>query len=187
MARAPEWAERTSSHSAWAPLVVLLPAVVVLSDNAYGAFMDEIGSFKDAPLIGPNDAKTQLDLIPRDAEPPVRRIRRQLCGLPRQHADPPERMSVAGETLGSRGSRECRTPSCSMSRPPGNSTSRAGPPSAATAGASRSARKRSQASLLSQTSMMRKPHRSAQRRAGSACRAAADGLSSHPGAQMICD
>ncbi len=47
--------------------------------------MDEIGSFKDAPLIGPNDAKTQLDLIPRDAEPPVRRIRRQLCGLPRQH------------------------------------------------------------------------------------------------------
>src|SRR5436190_7794188 len=34
---------------------------------------------------------------------------------------------------------------------------RAGPPSAATAGASRSARKRSQASLLSQTSMMRKP------------------------------
>ena len=36
--------------------------------------MDEIGSFKDAPLIGPNDAKTQLDLIPRDAEPPVRRI-----------------------------------------------------------------------------------------------------------------
>ena len=70
MARAPEWAERTSSHSAWAPLVVLLPAVVVLSDNEYGAFMDEIGSFKDAPLIGPNDAKTQLDLIPRDAEPP---------------------------------------------------------------------------------------------------------------------
>ena len=85
MARAPEWAERTSSHSAWAPLLVLLPAVVVLSDNEYGAFMDEIGSFKDAPLIGPNDAKTQLDLIPRDAEPPVRRIRRQLCGLPRQH------------------------------------------------------------------------------------------------------
>jgi len=32
--------------------------------------MDEIGSFKDAPLIGPNDAKTQLDLIPETPNPP---------------------------------------------------------------------------------------------------------------------
>ena len=30
----------------------------------------EIGSFKDAPLIGPNDAKTQLDLIPETPNPP---------------------------------------------------------------------------------------------------------------------
>jgi len=186
MARAPEWAERTSSHLAWAPLLVLLPAVVVLSDNEYGAFMDEIGSFKDAPLIGPNDAKTQLDLIPETPNPPFDEYGASYAAF-QGNTDPPGRMSVAGETLGSRGSRECRTPSCRMSRPPGNSTSRAGPPSAATAGASRSARKRSQASLLSQTSMMRKPHRSAQRRAGSARRAAADGSSRHPGAQLICD
>src|SRR5207247_2806993 len=43
MARAPEWAERTSSHSAWASLLVLLPAVVVLSDN-------EVWSLYGAPL-----------------------------------------------------------------------------------------------------------------------------------------
>jgi hypothetical protein len=30
----------------------------------------EIGSFKDAPLIGPNADKTQLDLIPATPNPP---------------------------------------------------------------------------------------------------------------------
>jgi hypothetical protein len=40
------WHERTSSHSAWASLLVLLPAVVVLSDN-------EVWSLYGAPWLQP--------------------------------------------------------------------------------------------------------------------------------------
>ncbi len=41
-----QWAERTSSHSAWASLLILLPAVVVFSDN-------EVWSLYGAPWLQP--------------------------------------------------------------------------------------------------------------------------------------
>ena len=83
-----QWAERTSSHSAWASLLILLPAVVVLSDNevwrAGWCLLD------DLPVTS---CRSPFGKTPGGLEPPCRALQaraypaRPRCQSPREESN----------------------------------------------------------------------------------------------------
>ncbi len=66
------WRVSSVAALATAALVFALPAGAHNAGHFYlpDGSCHEIGSFKDAPLIGPEADKTQLDLIPETPNPP---------------------------------------------------------------------------------------------------------------------